>query len=74
VADLLVVRLDGKASIASLGPQMPPPKLNALAFFIGIFPQIGVQILEAGINKAFKGVVPSLDSRYPLSDFDGLTI
>jgi len=58
----------------SLVPVGSPAQRNVLAFFIGIFPQIGVQVLKAGINKVFKGVVPSLDSRYPLSDLDGLTI
>jgi hypothetical protein len=58
----------------SLVPVGSVAQRNVLAFFIGIFPQIGVQVLKAGINKVFKGVVPSLDSRFPLSDLDGLTI
>jgi hypothetical protein len=58
----------------SLVPIGSPTQRNVLAFFIGVFPQIGVQVLKSGINKVFKGVVPSLDSRYPLSDLDGLTI
>jgi hypothetical protein len=61
-------------TMVSLGFTGTSTQLNVLAFFIGIFPQIGVQILKAGINKVLKGVVPSLDSKYPLSDLDGLTI
>jgi hypothetical protein len=61
-------------TMVSLGTTGTSTELNVLAFFIGIFPQIGVQVLKAGVNKAFKGLVPSLDSRYPLSDLDGLTI
>jgi hypothetical protein len=61
-------------TMVSLGFTGTSTQLNVLAFFIGIFPQIGIQILKAGINKVFKGVVPSLDSKYPLSDLDGLTI
>jgi hypothetical protein len=61
-------------TMVSLASTSASTQLNVLAFFIGIFPQIGVQILKAGVNKAFKGVVPSLDSKYPLSDLDGLTI
>jgi hypothetical protein len=58
----------------SLIPVGSPTQQNVLAFFIGVFPQIGVQVLKTGVNKVFKGVVPSLDSKYPLSDLDGLTI
>jgi len=61
-------------TIVSLASTSTSTQLNVLAFFIGIFPQIGVQILKAGVNKVFKGIVPSLESRYPLSDLDGLTI
>jgi hypothetical protein len=61
-------------TIVSLASTSASTELNVLAFFIGIFPQIGIQILKAGVNKAFAGIVPSLDSKYPLSDLDGLTI
>jgi hypothetical protein len=61
-------------TMVSLASTSASTQLNILAFFIGIFPQIGIQILKAGVNKIFKGVVPSLDSKYPLSDLDGLTI
>jgi hypothetical protein len=61
-------------TMVSLLPVESSTQLNVLAFFIGIFPQIGVQILKTSINGAFKGIVPSLDNRYPLSDLDGLTI
>jgi hypothetical protein len=57
-------------TMVSLGFTGTSTQLNMLAFFIGIFPQI----LKAGVNKVFKGVVPSLESKYPLSDLDGLTI
>jgi len=68
---ILVVIVVTMVSLAFTGTSS---QLNVIAFFIGIFPQIGVQILKAGINKAFKDLVPSLDSKYPLSDLDGLTI
>lgn len=68
---ILVAIVVTVVSVVSTGASTQP---NLLAFFIGIFPQIGVQILKTGVNTAFKGVVPSLDSRYPLSDLDGLTI
>jgi len=58
----------------SLVPAATPTQQNVLAFFIGIFPNIGVQILKTAVDKVFKGVVPSLDSKHPLGDLDGLTI
>ena len=61
-------------TMVSLVPVGSSTQRNVLAFFIGIFPQIGVQILKAAISGVFKGVVPSLDTPYPLSDLDGLTI
>ena len=61
-------------AMVSLVPIGSPTQQNVLAFFIGIFPQIGVQILKAAVSTVFKGVVPSLDSSYPLSDLEGLTI
>lgn len=45
-----------------------------LAFFIGIFPQIGIQALKAALTKSFGGIVPTIKTDYPLSDLDGLSI
>jgi hypothetical protein len=61
-------------TMVSLVPIGSSTQQNVLAFFIGIFPQIGVQILKAALTTVFKGVVPSLESSYPLSDLEGLTI
>jgi len=44
------------------------------AFFIGIFPQIGIQALKAALTKSFGGLVPTIKTDYPLSDLDGLSI
>src|SRR6266508_54367 len=45
-----------------------------LAFLVGVFPQLGVQILKAGVGKLGKKTVQSLDRKYPLSDLDGLSV
>lgn len=58
----------------SLVPAGTPTQQNVLAFFIGIFPNIGVQVLKSAVNKVFKGVVPSLESKHPLGELDGLTV
>jgi hypothetical protein len=46
----------------------------ALAFFIGIFPQLGIQVLRAAIAVPLRGLVPTLKQRYPLSLLDGMNI
>jgi hypothetical protein len=62
--------------VATVGllPSVSARQQAILAFFIGIFPQIGVQVLKAGLTRAFGGLVPTMRSDYPLSDLDGLSI
>jgi hypothetical protein len=45
---------------------------NILAFFIGFFPQIGLQVLKTGLTKPLGALLPSLQTDYPLSSLDGL--
>ena len=58
----------------ALVPMGSPARLNVLAFFIGVFPQVGVQLLKAGTGKVFSRAIPSMSARLPLSDLDGLTV
>ena len=58
----------------ALVPLGPPARLDVLAFFIGVFPQIGIQLLKAGTGKLLSQAVPSMTARFPLSDLDGLTV
>jgi hypothetical protein len=51
-----------------------PEQQQIFAFFVGIFPQIGLQALKAALTKLFGGVVPTVKTEYPLSDLDGLSI
>jgi hypothetical protein len=60
------------ATVALL-PMGSPAHLNVLAFFIGVFPQIGVQVLKTALGKVVSGV-PNLSAKFPLSDLDGLTV
>jgi hypothetical protein len=69
----LVVVTITVATVALI-PMGSPARLDVLAFFIGIFPQIGVQLLKAAMGKLLSGTVPELSSRFPLSDLDGLTV
>jgi hypothetical protein len=68
----LVVVTITVATVALL-PLGSPAHLNALAFFIGVFPQIGVQVLKSALGKLISGV-PNLSAKFPLSDLDGLTV
>jgi len=45
---------------------------NILAFFIGFFPQIGLQVLKTALTKPLGKLLPSLSTDYPLSSLDGL--
>lgn len=44
------------------------------AFLIGFFPLLGAQIVQKVVNTAFRHVMPTLKTPYPLSDLDGLNI
>lgn len=47
---------------------------QVLAFLIGVFPQIGLEVLKAGVHTSFATVVQTLRTKHPLSSLDGLTI
>ena len=69
---LIVVTIT--VATVALAPVGPPARLDILAFFIGVFPQIGVQVLKAGLGKLLSHAVPPMTARFPLSDLDGLTV
>ena len=68
----LVVVTITVATVALL-PLGSPAHLNVLAFFIGVFPQFGVQLLKSALGNVIRGV-PNLSAKFPLSDLDGLTV
>jgi len=45
-----------------------------LAFIVGVFPQVGLEVIKGGIHVAFRRMVPTLRINHPLSSVDGLTI
>ena len=45
-----------------------------VAFVVGIFPLVGLRALNRAAAKVLRGSVPTLDSRYPLSDLDGMNV
>ena len=46
----------------------------ATAFVVGFFPIVGLRAINALVSRRLKTTIPSLQSRYPLSDLDGMTI
>lgn len=68
----LVVVTITVATVALI-PLGSPAHLNVIAFFIGVFPQIGVQLLKSALGNVLRGV-PNLSAKFPLSDLDGLTV
>jgi len=53
---------------------MEPQEQAVLAFLVGVFPQLGVQMLKTGVGKLGKRMLQNLERRYPLSDLDGLSV
>jgi len=47
---------------------------QVLAFLVGVFPQIGLEVIKAGAHAAFGRFVPTLKTKHPLSSLHGLTI
>jgi hypothetical protein len=45
-----------------------------LAFLIGFFPLLGMQIIQNSVSMMLRKFVPTLKTPYPLSDLDGLNI
>jgi len=46
----------------------------AFAFLIGFFPLVGISFLQQLVSRLFGGIVPSLNSDYPLDQLDGFSI
>ncbi|MCA1691478.1 MAG: hypothetical protein LC733_04455 [Actinobacteria bacterium] len=55
-------------------PTPSPQVQTALAFMIGFFPLIGMQLLQRWVSIALRHWVPTLRDPYPLSDLDGLSV
>jgi hypothetical protein len=53
---------------------LPVGQQAVLAFLVGIFPQLGVQVIRAAVGKLGRWMIPNLQCRYPLSDLDGMSI
>jgi hypothetical protein len=55
-------------------PSWPPPVIVATSFVVGFFPLAGIAFLKNIAARALGRVVGSLESRYPLSQLDGLNL
>jgi len=55
-------------------PTLSPQVQAALAFLIGFFPLIGMQLLQRWVSIALRHWIPTLRDSYPLSDLDGLSV
>jgi len=61
-------------SALSLLQAEPATPLPVVAFLIGIFPQLGVQLLKAGVSKGLGRMIPALTPDHPLTDLEGMTL
>ena len=48
--------------------------LLVVGFVIGVFPRIAWQFIRGATKALFKTVIPSMESRLPVSQLDGLTV
>ncbi|HEX2057857.1 MAG TPA: hypothetical protein VHI71_05760 [Actinomycetota bacterium] len=46
---------------------------KAVAFVLGMFPNLGVQMIKVSVERPFRGLIPNLEVPHPLSDIDGLS-
>jgi len=73
VATVLMVVLVVHHAAPMVGSSSPGAEVAA-AFLIGFFPLLGMQIVQKAVSVAFRQVIPTLRTPYPLSDLDGLNI
>lgn len=63
-------------AVYQVWPLAPDGVLYATAFLIGVFPRLGLQLLEKGVRNAFAWMVrlPELRNPFPLTQLDGLNM
>lgn len=75
---LIVVAIDRLPWWDELGPGGGPGAManakNITAFLVGLFPQAGLQALQAAAAKPLRALLPSITTDYPLSSIEGLNI
>ena len=52
----------------------PTPSFAILAFVIGVFPEIGWQVISNSLKAGLGLVIPSFRQTHPLNEIDGITI
>ena len=69
-----IVLVTVTVTTVSLIPLGSIQQQKVLAFLIGVFPQLGIQVLKAAVTKPFGRLIPTIKTEHPLSDLGGLTI
>jgi hypothetical protein len=57
-----------------LPDSMGQAERSAIAFVIGVFPTVGWQAIQAMVAVLLRRAVPSLETKDPLSDLDGMNV
>ncbi len=57
-----------------LWPSASGTEEQLFAFFVGFFPQVGLQAMQAALAKPLGRLIPSIQSEYPLSQLEGLNV
>jgi hypothetical protein len=73
-ASARIVLVTATVFTVSLVPVGSVQQQKVLAFVIGVFPQLGIQVLKALVAKPFGRLIPAVSTEHPLSDLGGLTV
>jgi hypothetical protein len=71
---VLVVGVDQVFSISDVPTDRPYPVENAVAFLVGVFPTVGLQLIRRAVAKVTGPFRGGLEPPFPLSQLDGMDI
>lgn len=71
---VLVAGVDQVFAMAGVPAGAPHPTENAVAFLVGVFPTVGVQLLRRAVGKVTGHFRGGLEPPFPLSQLDGMDI
>ncbi len=71
---VLVVGCDQVFAITDVPADRPYPPENAVAFLVGVFPTVGVQLIRRAVAKMTGPFRGGLEPPFPLSQLDGMDI
>jgi hypothetical protein len=71
---VLVAGVDQVFAFSDVPADQPYPPENAVAFLVGVFPTVGVQLIRRAVGKITGRFRGGLEPPFPLSQLDGMDI